>query len=806
MNKNVSDKITPSNARAILQDCRGIAARRLPALIYEVLKQIKADLMEIAPSTQKYELFALYREALDITQGRWSMIESRFRTHFLDEFDRQGRLFSVPTNPSQPAQSSAFPKDFSLMDTVDLEESLAANTLANAIKSTCVNELMALNPRIGTLFKDPEFLRAQNPLGAEVIGQALMETLRELEGSMKAKLVLVPLFSKYLPSRTQAVYQEINQHLFNKGVLPSLQVHSHSVPGSEEDAKAATEKPAKAVSQSPLKAVTAGAQDMFGMLQQLMTLGRIGTAPAKSEGPSTRSGPVSLANYPVAPTSGGLLGEAGATDASAGQAPQVIFLNKLTRWQQGDLEELAPQGFKLDDAQDGKLNILHNLRETEAAHSLGEVDRMTLDIVALLFDFILDDRRIPDAMKALIGRLQIPLLKVALIDKTIFSNKSHPARQLLDTLAKAAMGWNAEEGHESNLYQKISQLVQRLIKEFDDDLTLIDTLLADLKSYLDKEQSQAVAAATSAAQHIQQQETSVKPNLVAREEIQRRLEYQALPKLVRQFMSDYWEQLLIKIYTSQGPNSETWIKAITTMDDLIWSVTPKNTSQDRKKLLVILPKLLKWLDQGLQYLGIPHKERDPFFTELVKYHTEAVRPGLDDEEFARHFDIALSRGEEIAPIADEGEDFEKVVSATTEAPASKPDPALTQEIAQTFEAEMEPEEIVIGDVTWAHGEIEPEAGAPGTTDYDLMARSLKRGTWIEMDQDNGESLHAKLAWVSPLRGVYLFTDRLGQKAISINASGLAAKFREGRVRIIDNVPLMDRAVSGLINRLQKSVS
>jgi hypothetical protein len=46
----------------ILQDCRGIAARRLPALVYEVLKQIKTDLVEIAPSTQKYELFALYRE------------------------------------------------------------------------------------------------------------------------------------------------------------------------------------------------------------------------------------------------------------------------------------------------------------------------------------------------------------------------------------------------------------------------------------------------------------------------------------------------------------------------------------------------------------------------------------------------------------------------------------------------------------------------------------------------------------------------------------------------------------------------
>jgi hypothetical protein len=275
--------------------------------------------------------------------------------------------------------------------------------------------------------------------------------------------------------------------------------------------------------------------------------------------------------------------------------------------------------------------------------------------------------------------------------------------------------------------------------------------------------------------------------------------------MVRKFLNHYWEPLLVKIYSSQGPESDTWIKAITTMDDLIWSVTPKNTSQDRKKLLVILPKLLKWLDQGLQFLNVPQDQRDPFFHELVKYHTEAVRPGLDDEQFAREFDIAIGKPSENTPIIVDPEDFEIIPPPPSAEDDSKhPDPVLVEEIAQTFEPEEEAEEIVIGDVSWASGDIETDI-SPIDKDYGDMVRGLKRGTWIELDQDNGECLRAKLAWVSPLRGVYLFTNRLGQKAISINASGLAAKFREGRVRLIDNVPLMDRAVSGLIDRLQKSV-
>jgi hypothetical protein len=72
--------------------------------------------------------------------------------------------------------------------------------------------------------------------------------------------------------------------------------------------------------------------------------------------------------------------------------------------------------------------------------------------------------------------------------------------------------------------------------------------------------------------------------------------------------------------------------------------------------------------------------------------------------------------------------------------------------------------------------------------------------------EDGTSARAKLAWVSPLKGIYLFTNRLGQRAMSINGEGLAAKFREGQARLIDNVPLMERAVNSLLERLQQKVS
>ena len=81
---------------------------------------------------------------------------------------------------------------------------------------------------------------------------------------------------------------------------------------------------------------------------------------------------------------------------------------------------------------------------------------------------------------------------------------------------------------------------------------------------------------------------------------------------------------------------------------------------------------------------------------------------------------------------------------------------------------------------------------------------MKRGTWIEFTLEDDSTLRAKLAWVSPLRGTYLFTNRLGERAVSINAAGLARKMQEGRAKVVDSVALIDRAVSSLFERLQKT--
>src|SRR5690554_2159392 len=118
--------------------------------------------------------------------------------------------------------------------------------------------------------------------------------------------------------------------------------------------------------------------------------------------------------------------------------------------------------------------------------ALAQVDSDVINLVGMLFDFILDDRQLHPVMKSLIGRLQIPVLKVALSDRNFFNRGGHPARKLLNELALAAIGWNEKRpGMRDPLREKIEEVVGRVLAEFTDSVDLFEELLKDFGHFMD---------------------------------------------------------------------------------------------------------------------------------------------------------------------------------------------------------------------------------------------------------------------------------------------------------------------------------
>ena len=80
----------------------------------------------------------------------------------------------------------------------------------------------------------------------------------------------------------------------------------------------------------------------------------------------------------------------------------------LTRLQHGETD------FDVDGTQvafsgipEGMHNVLRDLQESPLGKKANQLEAMTIELVAMLFDFIFETKDLPDSIKALLARLQI---------------------------------------------------------------------------------------------------------------------------------------------------------------------------------------------------------------------------------------------------------------------------------------------------------------------------------------------------------------------------------------------------------------
>jgi hypothetical protein len=181
----------------------------------------------------------------------------------------------------------------------------------------------------------------------------------------------------------------------------------------------------------------------------------------------------------------------------------------------------------------GKHNVLRDLQESPLGGRVNQLESMTIELVAMLFDFIFETRDLPDGIKALLARLQIPVLKAAMLDGAFFAKKSHPARVLVNALAQAGLGWSPPMGHDDPLYQKIHDIVHKILDTFIDDLAIFETLRTDLEQFVAAEEKAAEANIHATAEEIHEHDRREVAPVVARLQTERRIETYPVPNFSR---------------------------------------------------------------------------------------------------------------------------------------------------------------------------------------------------------------------------------------------------------------------------------
>ncbi|WP_296948870.1 DUF1631 family protein [uncultured Massilia sp.] len=489
--------------------------------------------------------------------------------------------------------------------------------------------------------------------------------------------------------------------------------------------------------------------------------------PARAEGmaaaatgaaPATVSAPTSMA----APLSGRGPGAAAVPAAAAatvptpqaGAAPLADLLARID----AVLPAAAP-----DDGAGGacaaNVFYLPRLRRSLPEGSLAHADARTLDLLARVFEAVLLDDDIPADARTLLQALQLPVLKAALLDRSFFFEDSHPARRLVDLLSR--MGWERRADPADPVFQAMRRSVAAVdgagagaMHSAAQANAVFATALADLEAVLAARAGADEAALRSAiagpVASAERQERLEAATRAARDAVGLRIAAGDLGEgfagAVGSFLEQRWTTVMTFAYSIEETRPGAVGNATRAMDDLIWSVRPKPTQEQRKDLIARLPRLLATLNKWLDAIQWRDAARLEFFAGLAACHAAIVRAP-----------IALSP--------------ERQLELAVE--------AARQDALRRVELERAAEERAA-----AHAAEQAAAWSP--------LDGLERGLWLEFRAD-GAARKARLAWVSPLRTLFIFSGPDRQEAFSLPARELAEALHAGRARVL--------AIDGLVGQV-----
>lgn len=610
--------------------------------------------------------------------------------------------------------ASLDPSKLSLVGEDDFEITLARDKATSRLRYNCAEELVALDARIAHLLGRPDLSENDSPLGPRALCDALLEGIGRSDQDRGVQVVLLNQFDLVLTTELAQIYQSINHYLIDHDVLPDLKAGSKLRPPSP----ATVRKPA-----ADAASATQGPEsDLLRLFDQMARGGA-------------------------------------ANGGAAGGTTGFSLLDSLGQLQGGGV--LLPDGgrFELPLLEAATIhNVLRSLQQSPVMQAASPLDAVLVDAVAMLFDVVFEEPGIPDRLKAQIARLQIPVLKAAMLDRAFFSQPNHPVRRMLDAIAALAvhLGENAPDNAR---LETVSQIIGRVLDDFEQDVAVFDAAAAELEAMGAALES---ALEETAGAHLQEdiarirraERAEIAP-VVVDDLIQRALKDQSVADAVRVFLQRDWARLLTADYVNEGEHSAHFNSHVETMRELVWSVQPKNDMDARLMLVRILPGLLKRLREGVAGIDLPQQHADRFFAALVILHANSVRPGAQPVPLP-----ALPAGE-------------------------------IEELTTTAEAGGAPEN--------AETAPEPEDA------FTELVRAMNKGDWVEFHYDDGTFRWARLGWVSGMKNTYLFSDRDGMSSFSIGLYRLADKFRRGEAVLVERKSITESAFGKLMKLFREKL-
>jgi hypothetical protein len=459
---------------------------------------------------------------------------------------------------------------------------------------------------------------------------------------------------------------------------------------------------------------------------------------------------------------------------SIGPAPQQL-LQSVGEFQQHDLQGLDFSVMPLPES-------VGALRQELISKSTRTVDKLTIELVGMLFDHVMQDKQVPAEIKARISRLQFPVLKAALMDAAFFASSAHPARKLIDRIAGTSAGWEPYGDDNQRYLKEVDRVVTEILKNFETDITVFERLYGEFDKFVSDilpEDSDPVSRAKKALEAAEKHEILTINTTI---QVRRAFERVDLEPYIKEFLLGPWVKVLVAA-TVRSEAQPGFAKAFReVIHELVWSVQPKASNEDRSKLVKLIPNMVRVLRDGLGLINVPERERDQFFKQLMESHAMAVKP-VDQ---ATYIKSSLLASELRAKI--DGMQLSGIFPVTTVPGGIRVSTGLIMRHAEEQKAD-----IVMPDAVTDIAKLDPVEDARVQEEIGRW----QRGNWFKL-WNGMDFTRVRLRWMSPLRTLFLFAGEHDQKAHVLSADILKSYLARKYIEPLESVPLTKRAVDAVV--------
>jgi hypothetical protein len=685
------------------------------------------------------------------------------------------------------ATSGAKPPSFrnlSLVDDDSMDEESVLRDIALRHESRASLPLHLLGQRFGVLAGAPAFDAERLAVGPQMLGRILREATNALQIGLEARLLLFRTFDRIVMVHYTHLAETMNALLERDGILPSLAYVPLRLRPTVQNAKP---QPRREKVAPPPQAGGGGGGGGDG---GSFALGGGDEIQHAAGTPSTESEPDTGGSAQPRVGSGrgrvmgrgeqlrphtSWMGEADGEDAGYDEGQAYALLEQLLSGRRdliGKLRPGRPERTRQELTTPDLLRALDTLVATPATSPTGSPrslldikqtllaqsrqvhgkgaafsreDNDAFELLGMLYSQIEREVRRDTPAVGLLGRLQVPLLRVALQDRAFFVRQQHPARQLLNAVAESGATWLGDEEVDPQLVHSLRSAVEHVVQNFREDPAAFETANRELQGSL---QQLARKAEVTERRHVEAARGKEKLELAKRrsnEVIEASVRDQRLPKFVRALLNQAWADVLTLSLLRHGEDSEEWQRQLEATRHIVAATTGKATGE-------VDPQLQQQIESSLVQVGYHIDEAAAIARRLTTGIAE------DEDDPASRTELAMK----LKARARLGED--------SETPKTKMAPRNPDEQAA----------------------------------YEHL-RTLPFGSWFEfVSNQQGDRVRRRLSWFSPVTDNALFVNQRGQRLGEQSLDSLARMMAIGQAYIVtaDKGRLVDRAWQAALGALR----